>query len=269
MEAQSKGVGTCFSHRKLLTSKFAVNIRGALRALAMPWRTSAEAAKIMKKPGITKADAASLGYLSLDDSKLTPLAQHLPLPNRVVSQLYKRGVKKASPIQEAVFSDIYRGKSLCLQSQTGTGKTLAMVLPLLTAMSEESQWGRDGDKIVVITSCRELAVQLFSDIDSMGFFPKGQGFATMVIVGNVPPSEAVLNANVIIGTPNELGGLLHKDNEIVRQMNTKLRGIILDEARPWQIWRNIKYPLKNRVCGRASACVSRWFSNTQSRWVCD
>ena len=188
----------------------------------------------MKKPGITKADAASLGYLSLDDSKLTPLAQHLPLPNLVVSLLYKRGVKKAAPIQEAVFSDSYRGKSLCLQSQTGTGKTLAMVLPLLTAMSEESQWGRDGDKIVVITSCRELAVQLFSDIDSMGFFPKGQGFATMVIVGNVPPSEAVLNANVIIGTPNELGGLLYKDNEIVRQMNTKLRGIILDEARPWQ-----------------------------------
>eukprot|EP00438_Fugacium_kawagutii_P008951 Skav215547 [mRNA] locus=scaffold3091:105684:112572:- [translate_table: standard] len=141
-----------------------------------------------------------------------------------------RCVKKASPIQEAVFSDIYRGKSLCLQSQTGTGKTLAMVLPLLTAMSEESQWGRHGDKIVVITSCRELAVQLFSDIDSMGFFPKAQGFTTMVIVGNIPPSEAVLNANVIIGTPNELGGLLHKDNDIVQQMNTKLRGIILDEV---------------------------------------
>lgn len=105
-----------------------------------------------------------------------------------------------------------------------------MVLPLLTAMSEESQWGRHGDKIVVITSCRELAVQLFSDIDSMGFFPKAQGFTTMVIVGNIPPSEAVLNANVIIGTPNELGGLLHKDNDIVQQMNTKLRGIILDEV---------------------------------------
>ena len=184
----------------------------------------------MKKPGIAKADAESLGYLSLDDSKLTPLAQHLPLPNRVLAQLDKRGVKRASPIQEAVFSDIYRGKSLCLQSQTGTGKTLAMVLPLLTAMSEESQWGSEGDKIVVITSCRELAVQLFSDIDSMGFFPAGKGYATMVIVGNVPPSEAVLNANVIIGTPNELGGLLHKDNQIVQQMTTKLRGILLDEV---------------------------------------
>ncbi|CAK9009555.1 unnamed protein product [Durusdinium trenchii] len=190
-----------------------------------PW-----AARIMKKPGIAKADAESLGYLSLDDSKLTPLAQHLPLPNRVLAQLDKRGVKRASPIQEAVFSDIYRGKSLCLQSQTGTGKTLAMVLPLLTAMSEESQWGSEGDKIVVITSCRELAVQLFSDIDSMGFFPAGKGYATMVIVGNVPPSEAVLNANVIIGTPNELGGLLHKDNQIVQQMTTKLRGILLDEV---------------------------------------
>lgn len=198
---------------------------GATLEEVQPW-----AARIMKKPGIAKADAASLGYLSLDDSKLSPLAQHLPLPNRVVAQLQKRGVKKASPIQEAVFSDIYRGKSLCLQSQTGTGKTLAMVLPLLTAMSEESQWGYHGDKIVIITSCRELAVQLYTEIETMGFFPKGKGFATMVIVGNVPPNEAVLNANVIIGTPNELGGLLHKDNAIVRQMNTKLRGIILDEV---------------------------------------
>ncbi|CAJ1335612.1 unnamed protein product [Effrenium voratum] len=190
-----------------------------------PW-----AAQIMKKPGISRADAASLGYLSLDDSKLTPLAQHLPLPHRVVAQLEKRGVRKASPIQEAVFADIYKGKSFCLQSQTGTGKTLAMLLPLLTAMSEESQWGPGGDKIVVVTSSRELAVQLFSDIDSMGFYPKGKGFTTMVIVGNVAPSSAVMDANVIIGTPNELGGMLHKDNDIVTMLNTKLRGIVLDEV---------------------------------------
>ena len=190
-----------------------------------PW-----AAQIMHKPRITKADAASLGYLSLDEEKLTPLAQHLPLPNRVIAQLERKGVKKASPIQEAVFSDIYKGKSMCLQSQTGTGKTLAMILPLLTAMAEESEWGRRGDKIIVITSCRELAAQLYTYIDSLGFFPKAKGYATMVIVGNVPPSEAVLNANVIIGTPNELGGLLHKDREIIQTLHTKLRGIVLDEV---------------------------------------
>ena len=190
-----------------------------------PW-----AAKVMHKPKLSQDDAASLGYLSLDEDKLTPLAQHLPLPNRVIAQLERRGVKKASPIQEAVFADIYKGKSMCLQSQTGTGKTLAMVLPLLTAMAEESEWGRRGDKIIVITSCRELAAQLYTDIDSMGFFPKGKGVATMVIVGNVPPSEAVLNANVIIGTPNELGGLLHKDREIIETLHTKLRGIVLDEV---------------------------------------
>ena len=190
-----------------------------------PW-----AAQIMRKPRISKADAASLGYLSLDEEKLTPLAQHLPLPNRVIAQLEKKGVKKASPIQEAVFSDIYKGRSMCLQSQTGTGKTLAMVLPLLTAMAEESEWGRRGDKILVITSCRELAAQLYADIDNLGFFPKGKGFTTMVVVGNVPPSEAVLNANVIIGTPNELGGLLHKDRDIVETLHTKLRGIVLDEV---------------------------------------
>eukprot|EP00931_Biecheleriopsis_adriatica_P086237 TRINITY_DN60949_c0_g1_i1.p1 TRINITY_DN60949_c0_g1~~TRINITY_DN60949_c0_g1_i1.p1 ORF type:complete len:883 (-),score=151.39 TRINITY_DN60949_c0_g1_i1:20-2668(-) len=190
-----------------------------------PW-----AAQVMKKPGITKDEAASLGYLSMDEEKMPPLHQHLPLPRRVLHQLEKRGVKKASPIQEAVFADIHAGKSLCLQSQTGSGKTLAMALPLLTAMSEESEWGRGGDKIIIVASCRELAVQLFSDIDSMGFFPKGKGFATTIIVGNVPPTEAVINANVIIGTPNELGGYLHKDNDIIKALNTQLRGIILDEV---------------------------------------
>eukprot|EP00933_Yihiella_yeosuensis_P015934 TRINITY_DN13763_c0_g2_i1.p1 TRINITY_DN13763_c0_g2~~TRINITY_DN13763_c0_g2_i1.p1 ORF type:complete len:958 (-),score=146.44 TRINITY_DN13763_c0_g2_i1:320-3154(-) len=190
-----------------------------------PW-----AAKIMRRPGVRKNDAASLAYLSMDESKMTPLAEHLPLPTRVIRELERRGVKKASPIQEAVFADIHRGKSMCLQSQTGTGKTLAMTLPLLTAMSEESEWGVNGDKIVVVASCRELAVQLFTDIDSMGFFPKGKGYATMVIVGNVAPTEAILKANVVIGTPNELGGVLHKDNQIITQMNTKLRAIVMDEV---------------------------------------
>ena len=50
-------------------------------------------------------------------------------------------------MKEAVFSRIHRGESVCIQSQTGTGKTLAMLLPLLTAMSEESTWGFDGDKV--------------------------------------------------------------------------------------------------------------------------
>jgi len=190
-----------------------------------PW-----AARVLKKPGVSKDDAAALAYLSLDQDKMSALTNHLPLPQRVLNELGKRGVKNASPIQEAVFRDIHKGQSLCLQSQTGSGKTLAMTLPMLTAMAEESEWGEKGDKIVIVTSCRELAVQLFADIDSLGFFPKGKGFATMVIVGNVPPTEAVMKANVIIGTPNELGGVLHKDNDIISNMNNKLRAIILDEV---------------------------------------
>eukprot|EP00929_Paragymnodinium_shiwhaense_P114621 TRINITY_DN83071_c0_g1_i1.p1 TRINITY_DN83071_c0_g1~~TRINITY_DN83071_c0_g1_i1.p1 ORF type:complete len:938 (+),score=194.47 TRINITY_DN83071_c0_g1_i1:41-2815(+) len=190
-----------------------------------PW-----AAKIMKKPGIDKDDAQSLAYLSLDTSSLTPLAEHLPLPQRVIDNLVARGVDKASPIQETVFDRIHHGESMCLQAQTGTGKTLAMILPLLTAMSEESVWGEEGDKIIVITSNRELAVQLYSDIEGMGFFPPNQGFATLLIVGNVPPKDSILKANVIIGNPNELGGFLHKDEDIIMQLSMKLRAVVLDEV---------------------------------------
>lgn len=190
-----------------------------------PW-----AAQVMKKPGIDKNDAAALAYLSLDVQDQSPLAEHLPLPQRVVTELERRGISSASPIQEAVFNRVHRGESLCLQSQTGSGKTLAMMLPLLTAMSEESEWGANGDKIIVVTACRELAVQLLADVDSIGFFPKAQGYSTLVIVGNVPPTEAILGANVIIGTPNELGGVLHKNPDIIKQLNTKLRAIVMDEV---------------------------------------
>eukprot|EP00930_Biecheleria_cincta_P045792 TRINITY_DN31563_c0_g1_i1.p1 TRINITY_DN31563_c0_g1~~TRINITY_DN31563_c0_g1_i1.p1 ORF type:complete len:924 (+),score=149.99 TRINITY_DN31563_c0_g1_i1:70-2841(+) len=214
-------------HARLLDGRgwLDLNLLGAGLEEVQPW-----AARLMKPAGITKADAASLAYVSLDDSNMPPLGEHLPLPSRVLAELDRRGISKASPIQEAVFSDIHKGKSLCLQSQTGTGKTLAMMLPLLTAMSEESQWGKNGDKIIVVTSARELAAQLYSDIDSMRFYPQGKGFATLVCVGNVPPTEAILNANIIIGTPNELGGVLHKDNDLIRSTVTQLRAIVLDEV---------------------------------------
>jgi len=189
-----------------------------------PW-----AAKVLAKR-ITKEDANALAYLTMDEDAATDLNEHLPLPKRVIQNLEKRGIKKASPIQDAVFNEIYNGKSLCLQSQTGTGKTLAMALPVLTAMSEESEWGRHGDKMIIVAATRELAVQLYSEIDGMGWFPQGKGFATMCIVGNVPPDNALLKANVIIGTPNELGGMLHKNHTIIQQLNTKLRAVVLDEV---------------------------------------
>jgi len=114
-----------------------------------PW-----AARIMKKMGMDRDDAMSLAYLNIDyeDDELSPLSEHLPLPGRVVRKLEASGVMQASPIQEAVFSRIHRGESMCLQSQTGTGKTLAMILPLLAAMSEESEWGIEGDKMIIVTS---------------------------------------------------------------------------------------------------------------------
>eukprot|EP00403_Amphidinium_massartii_P039880 CAMPEP_0178435030 /NCGR_PEP_ID=MMETSP0689_2-20121128/33721_1 /TAXON_ID=160604 /ORGANISM="Amphidinium massartii, Strain CS-259" /LENGTH=826 /DNA_ID=CAMNT_0020057097 /DNA_START=59 /DNA_END=2539 /DNA_ORIENTATION=+ len=187
-------------------------------------------AKAMKPSGVSKDDAAALAYLTPDLEDLPPLAEHLPLPRRVAQRLESQGISKASPIQEAVFHRIHRGESLCIQSQTGSGKTLAMLLPLLTAMSEESTWGFDGDKIVVVTSERELAVQLFSAVDSMGFFPQGQGNAVLCIDGNVPPAEACMNANVIIGTPNELGGVLQRDDDIIRHFHGRLRAIVMDEV---------------------------------------
>lgn len=241
-----------------------------------PW-----AARIMKKMGMDRDDAMSLAYLNVDyeDDELSPLSEHLPLPGRVVRQLQASGVTQASPIQEAVFSRIHRGESMCLQSQTGSGKTLAMILPLLAAMSEESEWGIEGDKIIVVTAHRELAVQLFSDIDKLGFYPQGKGFATLVIVGNLPAVEQITRANIIIGTANELSGVLHKEDDIIKALNTKLRAIVLDEVddyttapkifgpewskyRKRKVYNEHKMVLDNALKGRDNGRIE-WFMKRQ------
>jgi len=214
------------AHAKLLDGRGWLPLSDSVHEVN-PW-----AARMMKKMGMDRDDALSLAYLHVDyeDDELSPLSEHLPLPGRVVRSLAKAGVQQASPIQEAVFSRIHRGESMCLQSQTGTGKTLAMVLPLLAAMSEESEWGVEGDKIIIVAAYRELAVQIYSEIDKLGFYPQGQGIATLVIIGNLPAVEQIRRANIIIGTPGELGGVLHKEDDIIKELNTKLRAVVLDEV---------------------------------------
>ncbi|RYZ20336.1 MAG: DEAD/DEAH box helicase, partial [Chitinophagaceae bacterium] len=81
----------------------------------------------------------------------------LKLDKRLLTALAEGGYEQATPIQENVFSLAMSGADVCGIAQTGTGKTLAYLLPLLNS------WKYDKAKeptMVVLVPTRELVLQV-------------------------------------------------------------------------------------------------------------
>lgn len=71
------------------------------------------------------------------------------------SQWQAKGFEQATPIQEQAFEPIIQGQSVCLHSATGTGKTLAYLLPLLERLEANQTL-----QLVIFAPSQELAMQI-------------------------------------------------------------------------------------------------------------
>ena len=82
----------------------------------------------------------------------------LGLAERLVKTLDSIGYETPSPIQAAIIPQILEGRDVIGQAQTGTGKTAAFALPLLSTID----LARTSKKpqALVLTPTRELAIQL-------------------------------------------------------------------------------------------------------------
>ncbi|MDT8858597.1 DEAD/DEAH box helicase [Alkalihalobacillus sp. MEB130] len=78
------------------------------------------------------------------------------LPNFLVSALEKQGVTEPTDIQAKMIPEALEGQSLIARSQTGTGKTLAFLLPALAKVEKEKK----GLQVVVLAPTQELAMQV-------------------------------------------------------------------------------------------------------------
>lgn len=82
--------------------------------------------------------------------------EELGLLPEIVSVLKTLGYEAPTPIQERAIPVLLEGKSLLGQAQTGTGKTGAFALPLLSRLEKTAQ----APQILVLTPTRELALQV-------------------------------------------------------------------------------------------------------------
>ena len=100
-----------------------------------------------------------------------------------LSKQLKRGLDEVgftlpTPIQKAAFSVILAGKDVVGIAQTGTGKTLAYVLPILEEFTFSKQIH---PRILIMVPTRELVVQIVADIEKITQFMPVRTLAVYMI----------------------------------------------------------------------------------------
>ena len=138
------------------------------------------------------------------------------------------GYQSPSPIQAQMIPHLLEGHDAIGIAQTGTGKTAAFLLPLLTMLSRIKERPTKGKcDVLVLTPTRELASQILENARLYGQYVK---FASALIVGGAR-YEGQLRAlargvNLIVATPGRL--IDHIESGAVSL--AQVRYVVLDEA---------------------------------------
>ncbi|MAZ73002.1 MAG: helicase [Flavobacteriaceae bacterium] len=145
------------------------------------------------------------------------------MANEIKSQkeiLAKLGITALNPMQEEALLAIASAPNTVLLSPTGTGKTVAFLLPTLQALDIHC----DNVQLVILVPSRELAIQIEQVIREMG-----SGFKANAVYGGRPFSkdkEALLHTPaILIGTPGRVADHIRRETFVVKDITT----LVLDE----------------------------------------
>ena len=147
----------------------------------------------------------------------------LGISNDIENILKKSGIKTPTPIQQESIIHILNNKDIIAEAQTGTGKTLAFLLPIFENISLNS----NGIQALIISPTRELAIQITDEANKLSQ-AKDIGVLSMYGGKDIGSQMKKLKNNIrlIIATPGRL--LDHLKRKTVNL--STLKTIVLDEA---------------------------------------
>jgi superfamily II DNA/RNA helicase len=151
---------------------------------------------------------------------------HLGLSDKVLAAVAATGYTTPTPIQEQAIPHVLARRDVLGIAQTGTGKTAAFVLPMLT-MLEKGRARARMPRTLILEPTRELAAQVKENFDKYG---AGQKLNVALLIGGVSfgdqDTKLTRGVDVLIATPGRLldhterGGLLLTGVEL----------LVIDEA---------------------------------------
>ncbi|WP_198244929.1 DEAD/DEAH box helicase [methane-oxidizing endosymbiont of Gigantopelta aegis] len=154
----------------------------------------------------------------------TPSFQSLGLSEPVLKALKTVGYETPSPIQAEIIPYIMDGRDVLGQAQTGTGKTAAFALPLLSRLDIKQK----DPQVLVLAPTRELAIQVAEAFQR--YASKIKGFHVLPIYGgqdySIQLRQLKRGAHVVVGTPGRVMDHMRKGTLKL----DKLTCLVLDEA---------------------------------------
>ncbi|HTJ97290.1 MAG TPA: DEAD/DEAH box helicase, partial [Rhodocyclaceae bacterium] len=161
------------------------------------------------------ADTASNPSLSFDV---------LPLAPATLANLKQLGYEQMTPIQAESLPLTLAGHDLIAQAKTGSGKTAAFALSLLTRLNPRNF----GVQAMVLCPTRELADQVAVEIRRLARGEDNIKVLTLCGGNTMRPQISSLEhgAHVVVGTPGRIMAHLERGSLILKDLNT----LVLDEA---------------------------------------
>jgi superfamily II DNA/RNA helicase len=136
----------------------------------------------------------------------------LPLADEILDALWDMHFDECTPVQEKTIPVILDGKDVISCAQTGTGKTAAYILPLLTNLLYDDH---DPSKLnaIIMAPTRELAQQIDQQMEGFGFYVP---FSSVAVYGGnngqawgTQSTGLQRGADIVIATPGRLLSLMN------------------------------------------------------------
>lgn len=151
----------------------------------------------------------------------------LPLCATLQSNLLKHGFVEPTPVQSEAIPPALAGRDVVATAQTGTGKTLAFLLPLIQSLTKPEGKPAPGIQALILAPTRELALQIH---DGALKLTRGLNLHATVAVGGMNEGTQLRNlrqgAQIVIATPGRLCDFL--DRKLIQLGNVGV--LVLDEA---------------------------------------
>ncbi|MCB9230844.1 MAG: DEAD/DEAH box helicase [Bacteroidia bacterium] len=148
-----------------------------------------------------------------------------PLDERVLDQLSKIGFKRPTLVQEEVIPQILNRRNLIVEAATGTGKTAAYGLPVLSKLNFQKR----SIQALVLVPSRELAIQVESALKT---YTSNEHLKVGAIYGGstMGESEAMIKScpHVLIAVPGRLRDVLREDK--FNWFWRDIQYLVIDEA---------------------------------------
>lgn len=152
----------------------------------------------------------------------------LSLDERVLTAVIKEGYTTPTPIQAQAIPPVLKGHDLLGIAQTGTGKTAAFALPILSLLAKSGH-AREPKAVraLVLTPTRELAIQVHESFVAYGRHMPLRNACVFGGVGDAPQKQALHHGvDILVATPGRFLDLMNQGAVHLH----KIEVFVLDEA---------------------------------------